>query len=122
MANEGTINISLAWANGLKTAAAAANVQFDVTESVIASGIITVTTAAAQIDMENVVTPYAGFFWNHDATNYIEIGDWNGAAPIYTARLKAGMPAFIPLTLAATDIAVKANTASCSLQYLILGT
>lgn len=122
MANEGRATLNLTWASGNATAALAASVQFDVAETVVAQGIINASTAQFQLDLGDIVAPRFAFFWNQDATNYVEIGDWNGASPIYTVKLLAGDPACFPVTLAATDIAIRANTANCDLQYLVLGT
>ena len=122
MANEASVSLSLSWANGNRSASMSAQFNVDVTETKIAQGIIEVGTSAEQLDLGDITTPYLAMFRNHDTTNYIEVGDWNAASPIYTARLKAGHAGFIPLTLASTDVAVKANTAACELQYLVLGT
>lgn len=121
MADEAKLTISLTWTNGTRKASAvAAGLNINITGTVVASGVVSVGTSAVQLDVGSVAAPRLVFLRNHDATNYVEFGDWNGAAPIYTGKLLAGEPAFFPTQLAATDIALKANTAACDVEYLVL--
>lgn len=122
MANEATVTISFTWANGTRKANANATVQFDITGTVVAQGIISVGTSAEQLDVGDVAAPRLVFLRNHDATNYVEFGNWNAASPVYTGKLLAGDPSFFATGLASTDIALKANTAACDVEYLVLDT
>ena len=64
------------------------------------------------------------FLKNLDSTNYIQVGLNTPVTQIF-ARLKAGQPLHIPTDNAAgvdPGIYVKANTASCNLMIVAIGT
>lgn len=80
-------------------------------------GTITVGTSEAAIPLGSVTTPHWGWFYNLDATNYIQL--YNGSAGAVLVRLNPGdPPALIPIDPASTPYA-KAHTGACKMEYLI---
>jgi hypothetical protein len=60
------------------------------------------------------------YFKNLDATNFIEIGNQNGGAPIYFVKLAAGDACVLPVDVTRDNIACKADTASCRLEFIVV--
>lgn len=121
MANEGTIQQLLQWVNGSRTVTKQGNKQFDVAGDNYAAAIVSAATSATVLSLpSDFGTPGWAWFTNLDATNYVEIGNNNGGSPVYTVKLKPGMSCLIPLTMAKTAIVLKANTAACDVEYVIL--
>jgi hypothetical protein len=79
------------------------------------SGIQNVGTAEESLDAGDVTT--IGFVGvrNMDETNYIEVG---GTTGVYSIKLKAGEGFCARWNH--NDVFVKANTAACKVEYLII--
>jgi len=120
MANEGQFNLQLQMSKNGTTANKQRSANFNITGSDYAAAVIDVTTSGGAITLPATIgTPGYAFFFNHDATNYVEIGNHNSGTPIYTARLKAGEGCMMRLTMAANAINLRANTATCRVEYMI---
>ena len=120
MANEGQFNLQLQMSKSGTTANKQKSANFTITGTDFTAGVIDVTTSGGAIALpSNIGTPGYAFFYNHDATNYVEVGNHNGGSPIYTAKLKAGEGALMRLTMAANAINIRANTATCRVEYMI---
>lgn len=88
MANELRVQCLLSWVNGTRSLNRQANNQFDVTGDLPASGFQVIGTSAEVLALpSDFGTPGYAYFKNHDATNYVEIGNNNGGSPIYTIKL-----------------------------------
>jgi hypothetical protein len=121
MANEGQFNLQLQFSKSGTTINKQKSANFTVTGTDYAAAVIDVTTGGGAITLPATIgTPGYAFFYNHDATNYVEVGNHNGGTPIYTARLKPGEGCLMRLTMAANAINLRANTATCRVEYVIL--
>lgn len=80
-------------------------------------GVFSVPTSATAIPVGGVSSPYYGFFYNTDTTNYLQLQ--NGVSGAVFARLKAGDVAIVPLDQAISLYGIS-NTAACLMEYLIL--
>lgn len=116
MAQELTIQGSLKFAKG------GANFEqnflstfFDVSGSVAIENTITVGTTDETLDLGDISTIGWLYMRNLDATNFITAG---ADGTLYNIKLKAGEPFFGRWNGAA--IHVKANTANCLFEYLII--
>lgn len=121
MANEGTLAVQLNMSKSGTTASKQRSSNFTITGTRYTAGKVTVgTSGASALSLPSSFgTPGFAIFINHDSTNYVEIGNHNGGSPIYTARLKAGESALLRLTMANNAINLRANTASCEVEYVI---
>jgi hypothetical protein len=79
------------------------------------SGVQTIATSEEALSLNDVGTVgYLGIN-NLDATNYIEVGRTTG---VYSLKIAAGCGALCPWQ--GTTVYVKANTASCEVEYLVI--
>lgn len=86
----------------------------DISGTVIAQGVLTSTTSATAISGLPGTPGYA-FVRNLDATNFVQVGPDNTN---WAVKLTPGRPwAWLPLY--GTALYHKADTASCSLQFVI---
>lgn len=116
MANELTVSTVVAYEKGNVTIQSlTTRKQITVTGNVLVEGVQSIGTSEETLALGEVATPLAGYAWfyNTDATNYVEIGNATGA---YQIKLKAGEPAVLRLDGWA-GIYAKANTAAVLLQY-----
>lgn len=121
MANEGTAAVQLNMSKSGVTASKQKSLNFTITGTRYTAGKVTVATSGASAITlpSSFGTPGYAIFINHDSTNYVELGNHNGGSPIYTAKLKAGEACLLRLTMANTAINLRANTASCEVEYFI---
>lgn len=56
---------------------------------------------------------------NLDATNYVEVGNHNGASPIYFAKLMPGDEMTVPVTVTKDNINCLANTAAVNVLFAL---
>lgn len=122
MANEITLNLSIGCANG--------SYAFDrrisnvsVTQSALGSvsNIQSVGFAAAEaLVTGDITTPGYAIFRNLDATNFVTIGDLDGATFTPVIKLAAGEPAMLRVGCTAARLAAKADTGAVKLEYTIL--
>jgi hypothetical protein len=121
MANEisGTMTLTFAKGNIASSSPySLASGSFNVTVSGTAAvrNVQTVGTSKEVLYVGDVGTPGFCIMHNLDGTNYVEVfPDGTGAAVV---KLKAGEWAAFRLAAAAPQ--VQANTASCSLDYLVI--
>lgn len=121
MANEGTAAVQLNMSKSGVTASKQKSLNFTITGNDYTAATVDVTTSGGAITLPaSIGTLGYAVFINHDSTNYVEIGNHNGGSPIYTARLKAGEACMFRLTMAASAINLRANTATCRVEYFIL--
>ncbi len=80
---------------------------------------MSVPTSATVIPLGGVTSPHWAWFYNTDATNYLQLQ--NGASGAVFCRLLAGDFALVPLDPAAVPYAI-ANTANCLMEYTIFAT
>ncbi len=119
MANELTVTGTLAYAKGniASTSMTKSGVRFDVAGSNYERGTKVVTTSSPQaIGLGAVGTPGWFFIQNNDATNYVNIFDATGG----NAFLKLKPGEFAIGRFAATAPAAQANTASVSIEFMIV--
>lgn len=117
MANELTLTTSLTYNKGaISVALAKSGLQFNVAGTAFTESAATVPTSATAIPLGSVGTPGFILAINLDTTNYVTILDSvSGNACV---KLKPGEPALF--RLASSAPAWKANTASCTVLYLII--
>lgn len=94
--------------------------QFSVDQAAVgaASGVQAVGTSAENIAGGDVSTPGYLFLKNLDATNFVDIGKDNTGF-VAVGRMEPGETACFRVS-ASTTIQLKADTASCNVQYLLL--
>lgn len=90
---------------------------FDVTGTRCLHNTMTVTTSALAIPIPAGTLGY-GIFINRDATNYLELKTATGG--VMFAKLKAGECAVFRFPSATTAPFAQANTASCTMEYMIV--
>lgn len=79
---------------------------------------VTVTFAApVTLDLGDVATPLIGYFYNKDATNFLEVRDDTDVL----ASIPAGKTAIIPLD-SGVVLKAQADTGDCSMYYAIYDT
>jgi hypothetical protein len=83
------------------------------------SGVIDVGTTAEDLDVGDVATPGILILRNLDDTNYVEIGKDVSASFEAIAKLKPGYPAVLPIASGVT-LQLRANSAACNVQFLLL--
>ena len=125
MAQEISVAASLTYtntANNIQSVSLAVKTPglFTITGKVYARELQTIPTTAGgtALKMGSITTPGWGIFKNTDAVNYIEL--LSAVSGTVFARLKAGEIALLRLPPGMTAPAAIANTASVSLDYLIL--
>jgi len=79
---------------------------------------IPTTAGGTAIDVLGLTTPRWFAAINRDATNYVDI--MTAVSGTAIIRLKAGEGCFLPLNSGITAIAALANTASVSLEVLVI--
>lgn len=85
-----------------------------------ASGTLSVTTTDAQLTVpSNLATVGWAIFYNEDATNYVKVGRYNGGTEQYQIRVPPQSAVLFFFDLAANDLAIVADTATCKVHYLI---
>ena len=65
-------------------------------------------------------TPGVGWFTNHDATNYVELGPWNAGSPLVWQKILPGESFPIRFGVAKTELAAKFDTASGQLELMVV--
>lgn len=88
---------------------------FDVSGTAGVANIISVGTSDESLALGDISTIGWVYFKNLDATNYISVGS---DGTLYPIKLKAGEFALMRWNAAA--IHVKANTAICNMEYLLI--
>lgn len=89
----------------------------DVAGSALSRQVLFIGTTEEAVLMGDVTSPGYVVAHNLDTTNYVQIG---AETAEYCIRLKAGQRAIFPLE--GTTIFAKANTAQCSVLFLIFST
>ena len=94
--------------------------QFSVNQAAsgAASGVQSIGTSAENIAVGDVSTAGYLFIKNLDATNYVDIGKDNTGF-VAVGKLKAGEMCCFRVA-GSTTIQLKADTAACKVQYLLL--
>ncbi len=119
MANELTLTGSLSFAKGRVAAVGMSKVgvQFTVSGSKYTRQTISAGTSAfVALDKGGIGTVGYLYIQNLDVTNYVEIAEATGGTG--TIKLKAGE--FALFRCATSTPSVKANTAACILEYLMV--
>lgn len=85
------------------------------------SGSVSVTTSSAQLSVPSgLATVGWAIFYNEDSTNYVKVGKHNsGSGQTYHIRVPPETAILVFIDLAANDLSVIADTATCKLHYLI---
>lgn len=121
MANELTITASVSFSKGevLQMGFSRANKQFNVTGTKYIHNLQSIGFAAAEaLAIGEVATPGWCFFFNTDATNYVQI--LTAVAGTAFCKLKAKEFAMLRLPPGVTAPAAQADTAAVELQYMIV--
>ncbi len=119
MANELTLTGSLSFAKGRVAAVSMtkAGAQFTVTGSKYTRETVSAGTSAfVALSKGDIGTVGYMFIQNLDSTNYVEIAEATSGTG--TVKLKAGE--FALFRCATSTPSVKANTAACVLEYLMV--
>jgi hypothetical protein len=90
--------------------------QFTLTGTTGIENILSVAITETLIPLGGLTSPHWAYFWNLDATNYVQLRPGTGLAAF--ARLYPGEGFLIPLDQSMTPYAI-ANTAPISLRYAI---
>jgi hypothetical protein len=115
MANEITISGSLRYALNRAVASLSTSYSANQTGDKYQSGVQTVGTSEEVLDKNDVGTiGYLGIR-NADDTNFVQVG---AIAANYSIKLLPGEGAIMPWK--ATNVYVKANVASCDMEYLMI--
>ena len=118
MADEITITASMAFSKGgIGSTLEDAGLTFDVSGTDYKQGTQACTTSEVALDL-GAVSTNTGYIYmkNMDDTNYIEV--FGAVGETATIKLKAGEVALFRLS--ATAPTVKADTANCQLDYLLI--
>ena len=120
MANEITVSGSI---SAFKTGSMSTSVgraliarQFTMTGTTFIEGLMSVLTSVSAVPLGGVTAPHWSWFYNTDATNYINLR--NGSAGALVVKLKPGEFALFPWEDSAVPYAI-ANVATCLMEYLI---
>lgn len=123
MANEGSVKSKISWTSGTRKVVRERNYSFDVAGTDNATFTQAIGTSAEQVVFPAAMASVGMVMLiNHDATNYVEIGHWNAASPIYSGKILAGEEMRFRLSMGITDLAAKANTAGIDLEVVSLET
>jgi len=119
MANELTINLTqFQFLTGnRKVSREPGSLTFDVTGDKFTHAVQEIGVAEEAIDLGDVAAGGYSFWWNHDATNFVEIRADTGETDLI--KLKAGEIAVFRLSGDSTPYAI-ADTGACELEYVIL--
>lgn len=115
MANEITISSTLRYSKSPTSASLTASSQFSQVGTKFESGIQTIGTTEEALQKGDVGTIGYVAIRNTDATNYVEVGSTTG---VYSIKLLPGKGCVVPWN--ASTVLIKANTAACDVEYLII--
>lgn len=120
MANELTVSLTLQFAKGnvASVGFVKSNLQFTVAGQKYVRTVQNIGTSIEALAMGEVATPGWYFFFNLDATNYVEI--LTAIAGVAFLKLKPGEAAVGRLPTAITAPAAQANTGAVNLEYQIV--
>lgn len=119
MANEITLSVSLALANGgRETKKSYGGVRVDQTGNAYTSIIQNIGTSEEQLDFGDIATPGYVLFRNLDSTNYVELRAGTGVADM--VRLDAGEVCLFRFAADCTAPYAIANTAAVDLEMTLL--
>ena len=122
MANElkGTTRMTFS-KGGLKVSRGQTN-QVDITGTDYDAGVQDIGTSNEVLVINSDMSTAVSWIYvkNLDATNFIEVGNQNGGAPIYFVKLFPGKSAVLPVTVTKDNIACLANTAACRLEFVVV--
>ena len=122
MANEVKAQTRLTFSKGGAKANRGQSNQVDVAGDDYDAGIQTIGTSnevlAIKSDLGTAIAWC--YFKNLDSTNFVEIGNQNGGAPIYFVKLLAGESTVLPVTVTRDNIACKADTAAVRLEFIVV--
>lgn len=117
MANELTLNLSVNYRkNAVSMSMTSGSVGITVTGDDYIRGTYTATTSSTAIPLGSVTSPGYCTITNKDASNYVEILD--AVAGNVCIRVLPGDWAVFRFTTTAP--AIKAHTASCKVEYMII--
>lgn len=126
MADEITMTMSLTLANGnldsMMIPARTLKITQNTAKPVRVDGTQTVGTSAEALTITDLTTPGVCYLRNRDASNYVDVGVMDTAAPpVYCPliKLKAGEMAMFRFAGSVTPYA-RANTSACILERVIL--
>ena len=121
MANELTATLDFTAIKGFEVRRNLNRLNFDIAGDVYASGVISVGTSYELLDVGDVANLGYVYLRNLDGTNFISVAPDDGAAAASDplARLRPGQFAWMPCE-PAKDIWVKADTAACLMEYIVL--
>jgi hypothetical protein len=118
MANEISFSYQLLITNGSYSSSNVANNSYTQNAIGASGGVQTVTTSLTHLDLGSVTTLGYTLLKNLDPTNYVDVGI-DSAGFVGMARLKAGEVGIFRWLPGVTP-SLKANTATCSVSYLLL--
>ena len=122
MANEGSARSKISWTSGTRKVVREFNYSFDVAGTDTATFTQAIGFAAAEkIVLPADVASYGQcLIINHDATNFVSLGNWNAGSQVYTIKLLAGESTLFRPVVGITDLAALADTASVDLEIVVL--
>lgn len=119
MANEISVTLSLQMSKGGVTETLNAGTkQFNMAGTNVTRLTMSATTTPVALELGGITTPGFILIHNLDATNYVEVMP-DGTNPA-TIKLRAAGWACFEFAGAASAPNVKANTASCKVEYLLI--
>jgi hypothetical protein len=117
MANELTVSMSMQFRKGtVATGMSKTGMEITVAGDQVTHNIQEIGTTQEALDMGDITAPGYAFFYNHDATNPVELRSGTGAADMI--RLKP--LEFCCFRLEATAPYAIATTAAVQLEYMII--
>lgn len=120
MANEIKLSVNVRVVNGdYKNRFDMGQLSIDQAAQGAQSGVIDVGTTAEDLPVGDVSTPGLLILKNLDDTNFVEIGKSVSATFEKMGRLKPGDP-LVMRVAAGVTLQLKADTAACNVQYLLL--
>jgi hypothetical protein len=117
VANEFTLNVSLAYDNGISAPETAEIIDFLASQAAAKKVHATQTVATTEVQVNRGAIASVGWFFaiNRDETNFVEL--LSGSAGDAIALLRPGYPCLIYLGDDIQDPYMIANTASCDVEY-----
>lgn len=120
MSNEIKLTVNLKVTNGdYKGSLPMGQLSLDQTTQGAQSGIQNVGTTAEDLDVGDVSTPGILVMRNLDTTNFVEIGKDVSSSFEKIGRMKPGDP-FVMRVAAGVTLQLKADTAACNVQVMLL--
>ena len=120
MANEITVNATLACTNGsFKLPNLGGRKSVNMAAQGLAAKVTSIATSDTQVITTGVTTLGWAYFCNLDATNFVEIGNYTSSTLYPFVRLKPGESCVLRLAQGIT-IYAKADTGAVNLQHAIL--